>query len=281
MAIGNYWECVLPEGAGTPPLQRIVGESTMLAQRRFTSWRFEPDGEDVGGADFACMGITAGEIRAIVHLVKPEGHERFYLHSAFPWLAVGPPARLTLNDADTDHFALEGFIDACFHNGPSVKFFDPLFALNYGKYKVGSESTFSLGAVSLDLKLATPERLRINNPETVAEMRKAERAATGEAWSSPDYVEVDASRAKGLMSAAPDAPDYYIFQGSVTTIRKAEFLDRPFLVLRTVVFDLEGDDGAVDIYVDLARFASRALPTVGDMVSGTLWLQGCLPNESR
>jgi hypothetical protein len=53
MAIGNYWECVLPEGTETPPLQRIVGETTMLAQQHFDSWRFEPGGPDAGGAEFA------------------------------------------------------------------------------------------------------------------------------------------------------------------------------------------------------------------------------------
>jgi hypothetical protein len=65
MAIGNYWECVLPEGAGTPPLQRIVGDSTMMVQQHFPSWRMRPEGEDLGGADFACMGFTTGDMRAI------------------------------------------------------------------------------------------------------------------------------------------------------------------------------------------------------------------------
>ena len=276
MAIGNYWECVLPEGAGTPPLQRIVGESTMLAQQHFSSWRFERDGEDLGGADFACMGFATGDMRAIVHLVKPRGRPNFYLHSAFPWLAAGASARLKVYDADTDHFGLEGFIDAGVADGPSVKFFDPLYALNKGEYKVGSERNFTLAAVSHDLKLVTREPLRITNPETVAEMREAERAATGQAWSRPDYVEVDAIRAQLLMPAAPDASDYYIFQGPIRTIRSTEFLGRPFLVFRTAVLHLDGDDLAADIYVDRARFGSRAIPTAGDMVSGTLWLQGCL-----
>lgn len=95
MAIGNYWECVLPKGTGTPPLQRIVGESTTLARQRFSFWRFDPGGKDVGGADFACMGFTTGEVRAIIHLVKPQGRPNFCLHSAFPWLAAGANKRTT------------------------------------------------------------------------------------------------------------------------------------------------------------------------------------------
>ena len=281
MAIGNYWECVLPEGTGTPPLQRIVGETTPMAQQHFPSWRFGPESEDLGGADFACMGFATGDMRAIVHLVKPLGRPNFYLHSAFPWLAAGAPARLRLHDSDTNHFGLEGFVNAGVADGPSVGFFDPLYALNKGKYRVGSEHNFTLAAVSLDLKLATPEPLRITNPETVAEMREAERAATGEAWSRPDYVEVDASRAQDLMPAAQDAPDYYIFQGPVRTIRKTDFLDRPFLVFRTAVVHLDADDLAVDIYVDRARFGSHVIPTAGDMVTGTLWLQGCLAGEGQ
>ena len=47
------------------------------------------------------------------------------------------------------------------------------------------------------------------------------------------------------------------------------------------VVHLDGSDLLVDICVDRARFGSRAIPTAGDMVSGTLWLQGCLSEESR
>jgi hypothetical protein len=52
-----------------------------------------------------------------------------------------------------------------------VKFFDPLYALNRGTYKAGAEYNFSLGALSLDLKLATSEPVRITNSETAAKMR--------------------------------------------------------------------------------------------------------------
>ncbi|HYW44832.1 MAG TPA: hypothetical protein VE959_18365 [Bryobacteraceae bacterium] len=256
MAIGNYWECVIPEGTDTP-LQRIVGESTTLARQHFSSWRFKPDGEDLGGADFACMGFATGDIRAIVHLVKPRSVPSFYLHSAFPWLAAGASARLRLYDSVTNHFGLEGFIAAGIDNGPSVIFFDPLYALNKGKYEIGSQHNFALAALSLDLKLAAPVPVRITK----------------------DHAGVDTSRAEILVRAAQDASDYYVFQGPVRTIRKTDFLDRPFLVFRTAVVDLDGDDLAVDIYVDRARFRSRTVPTAGDMVSGTLWLQGCLEDS--
>jgi hypothetical protein len=276
MAIGNYWECVLPEATEAPPLQRIVSETTMLAQQHFKSWRFEPDGQDVGGAEFAFMGSPAGELRAVVHLVKPQGRPQFYLHSAFPWIASGAPAVLTLFGVDTNHFGLEGFVDAAMGKGPKVKFFDPLFAINKGKYRPGAEYNFTLGGVTLDLALATRKPVRITNPETVAKMREPESSATGAMASSPDYVEVDTSQAKILVRAAEDASDYYFFQGPVRMIQSATFLDRPFLVFRTAVVDFQGGDLAVDIYMDRTRFLTRAIPTVGDVVSGTLWLQGCL-----
>lgn len=128
------------------------------------------------------MGFATGDIRAIVHLVKPQGRPDYYLHSAFPWLASGAAARLKLYGTDTDHFGLEGFIHAGIPERTSVKFFDPLFALNNGRYSAGAEYNFCLGALSLDLKLATSEPVRITNPETVAKMREIERSATGTAW---------------------------------------------------------------------------------------------------
>ena len=274
MAIGNYWECVLPEGTETPPLQRIVSETTTLARQHLDSWRFDPDGHDVGGADFACMGFPAGDIRAIVHVVKLQGRPKFYLHSAFPWLAQGPVARLVVNEVHTDHFGLEGFIDTSATNGSLVSFFDPLFALNKVRYRIGSEHNFSLGGLSSDLKAATERRLRVTNPETVAQMREAERAAFRQVLSPPEYVEVDANHAQGPMPVAPDASDCYFFQGPIRRVRQTHFLERPFLVFRTALLHIEGGDLEVDIYVDRARLGSRAVPTAGEVVFGTLWLQG-------
>src|SRR5487761_2072998 len=112
MAIGNYWECVLPEGTDFPPLQRIIDETSTLAREQFPSWRLEPDGKDLGPAEFTCLGSPQGDLRTIAHLIKTSGRTNFYLHSAFPWLAVGAPARLTVYGIRTDFFGLEGFIEA-------------------------------------------------------------------------------------------------------------------------------------------------------------------------
>src|SRR5581483_1512977 len=91
MPIGDYWECVLPPGTDSPPLERIVGESTILFRREFSSWKFRANGDDAGGAELACMTFASGDLRAIVHVVKPRDRGRFYLHSAFPWAASGVP----------------------------------------------------------------------------------------------------------------------------------------------------------------------------------------------
>jgi hypothetical protein len=47
------------------------------------------------------------------------------------------------------------------------------------------------------------------------------------------------------------------------------FLDRPFLVFRTAVADLDGDDLVVDVYVDRAPFRSRYVPKAGDIILQT------------
>jgi hypothetical protein len=195
MAIGNYWECVLPEGTETPPLQRIVSETTMLAQQHFASWRFEPGGKDTGGAEFAFMASPTGEMRAVVHLVKPQGRPNFYLHSTFPWLATGAPTRLTVYGIHTDHFGLEGFIEAGI-DGRSVTFFDPLFALSKGRYRVNSAHDFTIAAVSLNVRRAIP----------------------------PDF--------DLMMTADPEASDHYTFRGYLHMLRNASFLDQPFKRLK-------------------------------------------------
>jgi len=155
MAIGNYWECVLPGGADGPPLQQIVQGTATLRREHFPSWRLEPGGKDLGPAEFACLGSPTGDLRAVAHLIKTSDDTNFYLHSAFPWLASGAPARLTIYAIFSDFFGLEGFIEAGF-DGNSVTFFDPLFALNKGTYRVGGEYDFKLAAVSMNARRSTP-----------------------------------------------------------------------------------------------------------------------------
>jgi hypothetical protein len=170
MPIGNYCECVLALGNDTPPLQRIVGEASILFRRDFSSWKFDPDGKDFGGAEFSCLGVETGDLRTFAHVIKPL-NERSYLHSAFPWPASGVPTRLTLYRVDTDHFDLEGFLDAGIEEGPYLTFFDPLFALNTGKYRLGGQYHFSLGAFSLNLKLAASNPVRMKVSDTAAQSK--------------------------------------------------------------------------------------------------------------
>jgi hypothetical protein len=131
----------------------------------------------------------------------------------------------------------------------------------------------------LDLKLATSDPIHVSDPTTVARLRDI--AASVNQRDVPGVpIEIDTSRAKILRRAANDASNYYFFQGPIRTIRATTFLDRPFLIFRTAVVDLGGVDLAIDIYMDRARFSSRVVPTAGDMVSGTLWLQGYLSETS-
>jgi hypothetical protein len=241
MAIGNYWECVLTERAD-PPLQRIVGETTIMAQQHFSTWRFEPGGAELGGADFVFMGSATGDMRAVVHLVKPQGRQNFYLHSAFPWLAAGAPTRLRVCGIHMDLFGLEGFIETDV-DGRAITFFDPLFALNKEKYRIGAEYDFKLAAVSLNARRAIP----------------------------PDF--------DLMMAADPEASDNYTFRGYLHILSYSSFLDQSFEVYRTAVLRFGGRHLFVDIHVAKHRLDPAHTLASGATITGTLWLQGCLAEE--
>lgn len=53
-----------------------------------------------------------------------------------------------------------------------VTFFDPLYAMNKAGYKTGVDHNFTLGALSLNLKPAAQELVRIEHPETSAQLRE-------------------------------------------------------------------------------------------------------------
>jgi hypothetical protein len=185
------------------------------------------------------MGSPQGDLRTIAHLIKTSERTNFYLHSAFPWLAVGAPARLTVYGINTDLFTLEGFIEAGV-NGRSVTFFDPLFALNKAKYQVGREYDFMLAAVSLNTRRATPPEFDL------------------------------------MMTVDPEASDHYRFRGYLHIARKATFLDQPFEVFRTAVARAGAGHLYVDIYVKRSRLDASDALVSGATITGTLWLQGSL-----
>lgn len=239
MAIGNYWEAVLPRGASAPPLQRIIEETATIARDQFPSWRLEPDGKDLGPAEFTCLGSPQGDLRTIAHLIKTSERANFCFHSAFPWLAVGAPALLTVYGINTDIFALEGFVEAGI-NGRSVTFFDPLFALNKAKYQVGRQYDFMLAAVSLDTRRAIPPEFNL------------------------------------MMKVDPEASDHYRFRGYLHIARTVTFLDQPFEVFRTAVSQAGAGHLFVDIYVNRSRLDASDVLVSGATITGTLWLQGSL-----
>jgi len=190
------------------------------------------------------MGSPAGDMRAIAHLVKTSDDANFYLHSAFPWLAAGAPARLMVYGIRTDFFGIEGFIEAGI-NRRSVTFFDPLFALNKGKYRIGGEYDFILAAVSLDVRRTTPPEFDL------------------------------------MMDADPEASDHYRFRGYLHISRTASFLDQPFEVFRTAVMRAGGGLLFVDIYVNSCRLDAGDALVSGATITGMLWLQGCLAEEQK
>jgi hypothetical protein len=93
-----------PGRSGCAALAPDRQRETKIAQH-FSSWRFNPDGPDLGGAEFAFMGFPAGDTRVVAYLIKPKGRPNFYLHTAFPWLANGVDVSLRVDQIDTDHFA--------------------------------------------------------------------------------------------------------------------------------------------------------------------------------
>lgn len=190
------------------------------------------------------MGFATGEMRAFVHLVKPRGRPNFYLHSAFPWLSAGAPTRLTVYGIHTDLFGLEGFIEAGI-DGRAVTFFDPLFALNKGRYTVGVDYDFTLAAVSLNTRRTIPPEFDL------------------------------------MMTADPEASDHYRFRGYLHIVRHTEFLDRSFDVFRPIVMPVGGAHLYIDIYVGKHRLDPGDPLGSGATITGTLWLQGCLAEELR
>ena len=56
-----------------------------------------------------------------------------------------------------------------------------------------------------------------------------------------------------MLTADPEAPDFYLFRGYLHKVRKATFLDQPFDVFQTAVMPVAGHHLFIDIHVGQHR----------------------------
>jgi len=152
----TYWECVLPEGAGTPPLSGLWREP-MLAQQHFSSWRSRRDGRDLGGP-ISLAWVSTGTCAPKFTRVEASEAGPILLHSASLARAAASASPQGV-DADTDHFGLRDRAGVA--DGPSVSSSIRCTAKQGRVQKVGSERKLHPRAVLARPKLVTREPLRI------------------------------------------------------------------------------------------------------------------------
>lgn len=109
-------------------------------------------------------------------------------------------------------------------------------------------------------------------------MRGAERASGRECEFQRRLRRGGCEPSENPAAAAEGSSDFYIFRGTGSGDPQRRFPGPPVprISHRVRVVDLDGDDLAVEIYVDRSLFQAQPAPAVGDVISRTLWLQGCL-----
>ena len=202
--------------------------------------------------------------------------------SIFPFHDSGAQITLTLDRVIVWENGVEAQIEATI--GPArVCFYDRSFVINRLHYEAGRPYDFVLTGIAYRAAIPEPREITVRqNPEVLAWLN---RNADGEdsAAYQPEMKLSIGDMAMLMPIDEWDRDDYH-FSGPVNAVETVDDMlgQQAWLVDVTVIRDLEADEPDIDITVLITErsWDETEPPTVGQTISGALWLQGRLWSNS-
>lgn len=181
------------------------------------------------------------------------------LCTGYPYLNEGTVHEVEVEEIEEWMDRIEGQVRGHLA-GAWVAFFDSLYFMNRKKYQCGGRYRFSLAALAYHLRKA--------NPETV----------TG-----PDGKEFSLDHMAAYLPFQGGDIDDFVFQTEVKKVRELTFGTRTVYQITAPLFrpmDREGQDDVEIILYAAEHVTGGYVPAVGDAISGVMWLQGHLVEDS-
>lgn len=131
---GNTWSAVAGKDFDVAALAKKVVETTKESDVRNKN-------------DFAGIISFDAPIRALalIHIDPKKEHSELY--SLYPFLQISNPLAIEVDKIDEWSNGVEAVIEGSI-NGIKISFFEPLYFLNKGRYEVGKNYLFHLGAIA-------------------------------------------------------------------------------------------------------------------------------------
>ncbi|MBP2145149.1 hypothetical protein J2129_000603 [Methanofollis sp. W23] len=181
------------------------------------------------------------------------------LCTGYPYLARGSVHEVEVDRVEEWRSRVEGQVRGRLA-GAWIAFFDTLYFMHKERYETGGRYRFSLAALAY--------RLRRTDPGTV----------TG-----PDGKEFSLEHMAGYFPFQGGDVDDFVFQTHIKEVREVTFGTRRVYQITAPLFrprDREGQDDAEITLYAAEHVTGGYVPAVGDAISGVMWLQGHLVEDS-
>lgn len=272
MGHGTHWEAVLNSVNEDFPDALDVGikGGKVIGRHRIPLW-----GGPGGVKDAEVAVIEAAESGfGALGLIVADGL-RNYLHTAFPIASRGRARRIRVLDVHESSFGLEGRITAELGEA-QITFFEPYYSLNSARYRPGAELEVVLAGIAYQLQVADRSQT-VLHPD-IGEVHLGGAAALLSMQDSdPGNLPNNGFGLSYILEPSDrPGPDDYSFRGPIKNIQAADFLGRPAKCINATLLRIdEGDtDVDIDLYVLDDKIRADQTPTIGDDITGVLWLQG-------
>jgi hypothetical protein len=223
--------------------------------------------------------------------VVNQANKHIELWSAYPFFGDGVEVDGIVDRLLLHPNRVEATLEIGLASGAILRAFDPLFCLHRALYRTGEAYRFSVSALSYTIEPAPQREYVIDDPDKIRRFRasdawagehgryaKEDEAAALTAWhpESPEDLEpirIDARKATMLWPTGFSDDSGYMGEVVRVTPNAVRMLDTSFWRVDVALIRDEGVNLAVPIYVASDQFKGEWRPSVGEYVTGGLWMQ--------
>jgi len=219
---------------------------------------------------------------------------RNQLWSAYPFFGEGIEVEGGVDRLSLHPNRVEAMLEIGLENGAVINAFDPLFCLNRALYRAGGTYRFSVSALAYSMSPPGNIAKVIDNPDGIRRFRameawaerygqcpKEDEAAALAAWQPEtpkdlDPIRINIGGGTMLVPSIKGFSDDALYLGEVVRVTPdaARILDTGFWRVDVIVIrDDEAGTLTVPIYVAETLFEGEWRPSVGEYVTGNVWMQ--------
>ncbi len=266
---GDHWAALGLEG------ETLISLLTLTAQEATAMHDFQIPWPQIDFGRLVQLELPNREVIYSVILGKPRNEESLNLLSGFPILCHTSPWILEIFGVEDSYGPFEGVITANADTGHGLEWFAPRFGREAEEWRRGGRMKVGLSGLALSLERFTADPIVIKDGPRIAE-RREELNAEGRHDEANDPNLTVTFRTEEMRTLYSSFHDHHELVGQVLRVAKVRLA--PGLQGWRLEVQCRHDENKtgskIPLYVFPPALSDGYVPKRGDLIQGTIWLQG-------